>query len=429
MALHWTYCTFEPDSDLQQGDILSRTDELLTVLKNVHSYFCDERYLAFIVVTQSCDLVRRKAGSCKARHISLAVVREFDRVLPSLISEVCAFKNTTILRSELKLEAKEFVSRILDQNEQAKGLFYLHPSADAGIATASVAFLRITITLRQEHYDLLQSCRVGRLEPEFTNKLGWLVGNLYSRVGTPDWADHEGDKRKNILVKEYLDDAIPEDCWVPDSWIKSAVVQGVDLSSLQGPPANELRKYAPTPPLNVMIDEVYQTALAVKIDAYGQMFADLISRDGELRNVFARDVVSHFQEHLTPEESESFVSILLEAASFTHALAVSVRSMLAAAKNYDDGDAVIKAIEVGGQSSKCLPLLRKSIESVLSVNLGKQLNLVSDLFERSPFLTKKSMDECRKLVESAGHANWLTELASLRKRLANSGKLKSLTGS
>jgi len=139
MALHWTYCTFDPDSDLQQGDILSRTDELLTVLKNVHSYFCDERYLAFIVVTQSCDLVRRKAGSCKARHISLAVVREFDRVLPSLIGEVCAFKNTQILRSELKLEAKEFVSRILDQNEQAKGLFYLHPSADAGIATASVA--------------------------------------------------------------------------------------------------------------------------------------------------------------------------------------------------------------------------------------------------------------------------------------------------
>ena len=61
MALHWTYCTFDPSSDLQQGDILSRTDELLAVLKNVHSYFCDERYLAFIVVTQSCDLVRRKA--------------------------------------------------------------------------------------------------------------------------------------------------------------------------------------------------------------------------------------------------------------------------------------------------------------------------------------------------------------------------------
>jgi len=300
MALHWTYCTFDPSSDLQQGDILSRTDELLAVLKNVHSYFCDERYLAFIVVTQSCDLVRRKAGSCKARHISLAVVREFDRVLPSLIGEVCAYKNTSILRSELKLEAREFVSRILDQNEQAKGLFYLHPSADAGIATASVAFLRITITLRQEHYDLLQRCRVGRLESEFTNKLGWLVGNLYSRVGTPDWADYEGDKHKDTLVKEYLDDAIPEESWVPDSWINSAVAKGVDLSLLQGSPANELRQYAPSPPLNVMIDEVCQTALAVKIDGYGQMFADSISSDRELRALFIQDVVCHFQELLTP---------------------------------------------------------------------------------------------------------------------------------
>jgi hypothetical protein len=429
MALHWTYCTFDPSSDLQQGDILSRTDELLAVLKNVHSYFCDERYLAFIVVTQSCDLVRRKAGSCKARHISLAVVREFDRVLPSLIGEVCAYKNTSILRSELKLEAREFVSRILDQNEQAKGLFYLHPSADAGIATASVAFLRITITLRQEHYDLLQRCRVGRLESEFTNKLGWLVGNLYSRVGTPDWADYEGDKRKDTLVKEYVDDAIPEESWVPDSWINSAVAKGVDLSLLQGSPANELRQYAPLPPLNVMIDEVCQTALAVKIDGYGQMFADSISSDRELRAIFIQDVVSHFQELLTPEEQESFVSTLLGADSFTSALTVSIRSILAKAKNYDDGDAVIKAIEAGGQSSKCLPLLRKSIESVLIANLGKQPNTVSSLFDRTPFLTNKSMEVCRRLVESAGHSNWLIELVSLRKRLASSSKLKSITGS
>ncbi len=96
MALHWTYCTFEPDSDLQQGDILSRTDELLTVLKNVHSYFCDERYLAFIVVTQSCDLVRRKKEHVKPDishwqlFVNLTVCYQF-------ISEVCAFKNTKVL--------------------------------------------------------------------------------------------------------------------------------------------------------------------------------------------------------------------------------------------------------------------------------------------------------------------------------------------
>ena len=374
MALHWTYRAFEPADDLQQGDILSRTDELLVVLKNVHSYFCDERYLAFIVVTQSCDLVQRKVGSCKAQHISLAVIRELDQVLPSLITEVCAFKNTQILRSELKLEAKEFVSRILDQNEQAKGLFYLHPSADAGIATASVAFLRITITLRQEHYDLLQRCRVGRLEPEFTNKLGWLVGNLYSRVGTPDWADREGDKRKNTLIKEYFDDAIPKNRWVPDSWIKSALTQHVDLNSLTEP-AIELHKYAPTPPLTVIIDEVCKTALEVKIGSYCQLLADSIRQEREMRDTFARDVAEHFKEQLTMQESELLVSYLCEADSFATEITAAVRKILSDAKNLADDDAIMKAIEFGEQSSKCIPPLRKSIESILVDRLGKQIDL------------------------------------------------------
>ena len=429
MALHWTYRAFDPATDLLQGDILSRTDELLAVLKDVHSYFCDERYLAFIVVTQSCDLVRRKAGSCKARHISLAVVREFDRVLPGLISEICAFKNTHILRSESKLEAKEFVSRVLDQNEQARGLFYLHPSADAGIATASVAFLRITITLRQEHYELLQSCRVGRLEPEFTNKLGWLVGNLYSRIGTPDWAEKEGDKRKDTLVKEYLDDAIPESSWVPDAWINAAVAQSVDLSLLQGPPASALRKYAPQPPLSLVIDEVCQTALGIRIDSYGQLITDSILQDGELKATFARDVASHFRGEFSPEDSESLVSHLCKDESFARAIMFSVRNILSTAKNVGAEDAVMHAINVAEKSSKCMPVLMKSIESVIKVCLGKEIDVKASLLEYSPFLSKISMDECRRIIESTGHAKWVTELASLRKRLATSGKLKSVTGS
>lgn len=429
MALHWTYCTSDPASDLQQGDILSRTDELLAVLSDVHSYFCNERYIAFLVVTQSCDLVQRKTGSCKARHISLAVIREFDRVLPGLVSEICAFKNTQIFRSESKLEAKEFVSRVLDQNEQARGLFYLHPSADAGIATASVAFLRVTITLRQEHYELLQRCRVGRLEPEFTNKLGWLVGNLYSRVGTPDWADKEGEKRKELLVNEYLEDAIPESNWVPDSWINAAVTQSVDLSLLQGPPASELRKFAPQPPLNLVIDEVCQTALGIKIDSYGQLIADSILQDGELRALFATDVASHFKDQLSNEDVESLVEYLREDDGFVRAMTISVRSILSTAKNAGIEDAVMHVIDAAEKSSKCMPALRKSIESNITGKLGKEIYDAASIFDRSPFLSKIAMDGCRKIIESTGHAKWLAEIASLRKRLANSGKLKSVTGS
>ena len=157
MSTHWTYCTPANYSDLQQGDIIGRKDELLEVLKGVHSYFCDERYTAFLVLTQSCDLVRRKRGECKARHISLATIREMDQVLPSMIQELSGSRYQSILLRERKSVAEEFLERLIDQNEQARGLFYLHPAADAGIAVASLAFLRVTITLRQEHYDISTS--------------------------------------------------------------------------------------------------------------------------------------------------------------------------------------------------------------------------------------------------------------------------------
>ncbi len=64
---HWTYGLFAPTDDLQQGDIIRRSDTLLQVLSEVLSHFCDERYTAFLVLTQSCDLnwrgiVTRKPG-------------------------------------------------------------------------------------------------------------------------------------------------------------------------------------------------------------------------------------------------------------------------------------------------------------------------------------------------------------------------------
>src|SRR5207247_8080250 len=88
---------------------------------------------------------------------------------------------------------QQFLERVINQNEQAHGLFYLHPDADVGIAVPAAAMLRVSISLRsREHYNVLKAARCGRLRAEFRNKLGWLTGNLYSRVDTPDWADEDG---------------------------------------------------------------------------------------------------------------------------------------------------------------------------------------------------------------------------------------------
>lgn len=191
---HWTYCEFAAGDDLQQGDIIRRDPALLTVLSQVLSHFCDQRYTTFLVLTQSCDLVRRNEEACKAEHINLCVVRELGPFLPTLLEPCCGTGITGVFDYDRRWYAEQLLKRLLNQNEQARCLFYLHPDADVGIATASIALLRVSIALRREHYSMLQDCRCGRLEPEFVAKLGWLAGNLYSRVATPDWEDKERDK-------------------------------------------------------------------------------------------------------------------------------------------------------------------------------------------------------------------------------------------
>jgi len=70
MVSHWTYCSAGEHDDLHQGDIICRDDRVVEILNDAHKYFCSERYIAFLVVTQTCDLVRRKGRPCKANYIS-----------------------------------------------------------------------------------------------------------------------------------------------------------------------------------------------------------------------------------------------------------------------------------------------------------------------------------------------------------------------
>jgi hypothetical protein len=232
---HWTYKKIDPGDDLSQGDIIARTPSVLAVLEQVHSYFKDEKYLCFIVLTQSCDLVVR-GGACKARQIGLGVVRSLDDVLPDLFAELGGTGVPGVYSEEVRGDARQFLERILNQNEQAHGLFYLHPDADVGIAVPAVALLRVSISLRsREHYQTLKESRRGGLDTEFRNKLGWLTGNLYSRVDTTDWADHPGGKATfDGLVSDLLDGtkATERYVWVPEPWLQAGRANGIDLAAL-----------------------------------------------------------------------------------------------------------------------------------------------------------------------------------------------------
>lgn len=234
--MHWTYEeSLDPLSDLRQGDILEPTQDLKDVFSLVHPHFRNPKYSAFLIITQSCDLVRRKGKILPdIQHISVSVVRPLESVLHDLLSQVCDRIVDKVYLKESKLYAHQLLQRIFNQNEQALGIFYLHPDPAVRISIPSVALLRIKITLRTEHYNVLISARRGRLQPSFRNKLGWLLGNLYSRIGTPDWSESESKQKElNRMIKDYIDD--DEDdapLWVPKMWLDSAMENGINIEGI-----------------------------------------------------------------------------------------------------------------------------------------------------------------------------------------------------
>ncbi len=224
MAVHWTYETFQPQDDLRQGDILQPTAELQELLQKWHKHFLDAKYLAFMVVTQTCDLVRRRE-QCPSRYINLAVIRALDEVLPRLLDSTCRCVAPSCYSEDQKSKARNLLERIFNQNEQAFGLFYLYPDAQAGIGDDAVALLRVSVAFRSEHYDVFRSARRGRLHDSFSHKLGWLAGNLYSRVGTEDWSFDQFRKEKLIQkIKEHLDGG---DESMRPLWLKKSVLAGL----------------------------------------------------------------------------------------------------------------------------------------------------------------------------------------------------------
>jgi len=203
--MHWTYAE-TGGGDLAQGDILLPNERLRAALEQVHGWFVDPKYLGFLVLSQSCDLVRREGELCKTPYITIAAIRPLRQVLLQLLRQQCRCISDRYFLSSEKGKASEFLTRIINQNETALGLFYLHPEATVGIAEESVALLRVSIALRsREHYDTLLSARTGGLQAEFVNKLGWLCGNLFSRVGVTDWTENQDRlEQATKLVGEML---------------------------------------------------------------------------------------------------------------------------------------------------------------------------------------------------------------------------------
>ena len=199
-----------------QGDVLARAPALEAVLEEVHPHFFKEmeKNLFFMVLTQSCDLVRRDDGPCKARYITLAPVRTLDLVLKRQLNEaesIAVNAKLPVFAARTKNRATEFLRRLFNNNEP--GYFFLD-AADTSLGTDCVAFLGLSIAIKSElHFDSCLAAKVLQLDSTFQAKLGWLVGQIYSRVGTQDW-DVTSLASK---VTRVLDEAA---IWVDDAKVK-----------------------------------------------------------------------------------------------------------------------------------------------------------------------------------------------------------------
>ena len=193
-----------------------------------------------------------------------------------------AFRGSTTKKSS----AKQLLERIFNQNEQAQGLFYFHGDSDAGISVNSVALLRVSVSLDSiNHYETIKKSRKGRLKTSFQNKLGWLSGNLYSRIATPDWADAPGGSSQfDRLIEFFVEgDKSNKNIWTPPSWLNAAKGAGIDFTSIDRDLWEEnLERHAPPHPkeiaLNSIKEVVPQVMESIRSEQLGEL-ADVVIND------------------------------------------------------------------------------------------------------------------------------------------------------
>lgn len=214
---------FEPKS-LMQGDLLERTDELQAVLNQAHSHYANApSYTHFMVLTQSCDLVRRDGKSKpKARYITLAAVRPLQLVVQRRTEKAKypdVHDDISVCRLDEQVVVEQFVERLLNNTED--GFFCLPLGCHEALEDDLCVFLHLSVALRVEHFEACLAAKMGQLEDIFAAKLGWLTGNLYSRVATPDLHDKLGaaaDGAKKEFSQRVLNQ---HTIWLSSSQLKS----------------------------------------------------------------------------------------------------------------------------------------------------------------------------------------------------------------
>lgn len=225
--MHFTYEKVDKES-LYQGDVLRRTPKLDALLQEVHPhYFQKKRYGHFLVLTQTCDLVRREGTICKSPYISIAAARPASDVVSKEITRLQRSEIEKTLRfcsEKTRPKVDQFVERLLNNNEA--GYFFLAAEELKGLKEDHCAILRLSIALKVDHYETLLESKIIQLKESFQHKLGHLLGAMYSRVGTEDYVpDHCDESKFRELVKNLVERDRDDFIWLESDLHKKVLKQ------------------------------------------------------------------------------------------------------------------------------------------------------------------------------------------------------------
>ncbi len=207
--------------NLHQGDILENKGNLKEAVSQAHSYYAEaEDYTHFMVLSQSCDLVRRK-GKCKSNYITIAAIRPFNLAFSRFV-EKTAFSNLDfpipILDESRRQEVKFKLERFVNNTVEDDGFFFISKYWNDIFEQDLCAFLQLSISLRECHYDACLEHKVAQVEDIFAAKVGWIAGNLFSRVAITDLSEQYDNEFSKLFKKKFSQEILDKQ---PPSLYKS----------------------------------------------------------------------------------------------------------------------------------------------------------------------------------------------------------------
>lgn len=279
--MHFTYASKLDNKSLMQGDVLKRTPAIDVLLNEVHPHFFrNSKNQFFMILTQSCDLVRRDGIACKSPYITIAPVRTMDEVLNRQVNALKSSALQTelpVLTDKGKSKLSEFLHRLYNNNEP--GYFFLE-SENTTLPSDCCTFLNLSIAIKSEyHYDKCLDAKVLELEPSFQAKLGWLVGQLFSRVGTTDWPKETLNSKVNAALKDVA-------IWVPDSKLKLLIERAPEGAPISAPEIKNILRHIPDRKKQVL-------------ERTSEIISELINTDNEDQLKLAEKLKKRLENDLT----------------------------------------------------------------------------------------------------------------------------------